>query len=148
MFFLVYIMNHESKIQELNERYGIILNEFTHMYPQSQTYPNNAEYTKNFAIDSGNLHKLQGDFFKFRDNLENDIDNLSKSIRRTDIQIALLEKKNTPLLKKLTSLENDNDASEGMLDDIELLYNQYLLGNWILLVGLGGSIFLYYKTRS
>ena len=48
---------------------------------------------------------------------------------------------------ELNGLENDKDASIGMLDDIQLRYNEYLLGNWILFISLVGAITLYYKNR-
>ena len=104
--------------------------------------------SKDFAIDSGNLLELQADFFKLRDEIQNEIRKKANHINKMDIQIQILEKKNKKLLKELTNLENDNAASKGMLTDIQLRYNEYLVGNWILFISLIGIITIYYKNRS
>jgi len=122
MFFVVYIMN-KQKIEELNQRYDIILNEFTHVYPSYKTFPDVTKFAQKYATDNGNLTKLQA-------------------------QIQILEKKIASLKKEINYLENDNEAAEGMLDDVQLRYNQFLVGNWILLIVLIGSVSFYYKIRS
>ena len=141
-------MTTKAKINELNERYKIVLNEFTDIYPKYRVYPDMETISKDFAIDSGNLLELQADFFKLRDEIQNEIRKKAKHINKMDIQIQILEKKNKKLLKELTNLENDNAASKGMLTDIQLRYNEYLVGNWILFISLIGIITIYYKNRS
>jgi len=141
-------MDKKQQIKELNQRYKIILNEFTHTYPSYKTFPNVTKFSQKYATDNGNLTKLQSEFFQFRDNLQSEIIKSNKNIKRTDIQIAILDQKTALLKKQIASLENDSEAAEGMLDDIQLRYNQYLVGNWILLVVLIGSVASYYKKRS
>ena len=140
-------MTTREKIKELNERYKIILNEFAHTYPQYKVYPEIETISKSFAADSGNLLELQTEFFQLRDNIQHEIQQRSNKIDKTDIQIKILEEKNKKLMSKLNGLENDKDASIGMLDDIQLRYNEFLLGNWILFISLVGAITLYYKNR-
>jgi len=147
MFFVVYIMN-KQKIEELNQRYNIILNEFTHIYPSYKTFPDVTKFTQKYATDNGNLTKLQAEFFQFKDNLQTEITKSDRIIKKTDIQIQILEKKIASLKKEINYLENDNEAAEGMLDDVQLRYNQFLVGNWILLIVLIGSVSFYYKIRS
>jgi hypothetical protein len=141
-------MTTKAKINELNERYKIVLNEFTHIYPEYRVFPDMETISKEFAIDSGNLLELQADFFKLRDEIQSEITKKANHINKMDIQIKILEKKNKKLLKDLTNLENDNAASSGMLNDIQLRYNEYLLGNWILFISLIGVVTLYYKKRA
>ena len=140
-------MTTREKIKELNERYKIILNEFTHTYPEYKVYPEMETISKSFATDSGNLLELQSEFFQLRDNIQHEIQQRSNKIDKTDIQIKILEEKNKKLMGELNGLENDKDASIGMLDDIQLRYNEFLLGNWILFISLVGAITLYYKNR-
>ena len=141
-------MTTKAKINELNERYKIILNEFTHTYPEYRVYPNIDTISKEFAIDSGNLLGLQSEFFKLRDDIQSEIMKRAKNINKVDVQIKILENKIKVLMGKLTSLENDKAASEGMLDDIQFRYNEFLLGNWIMFVALVGSITVYYTNRA
>ena len=90
---------------------------------------------------------MQTEFFQLRDNIQHEIQQRSNKIDKTDIQIKILEEKNKKLISKLNGLENDKEASIGMLDDIQLRYNEFLLGNWILFISLVGAITLYYKNR-
>ena len=147
MFFIVYNMTTREKIKELNERYKIILNEFTHTYPEYKVYPEMETISKSFATDSGNLLELQSEFFQLRDNIQHEIQQRGNKIDKVDIQIKILEEKNKKLMGELNALENDKDASIGMLDDIQLRYNEFLLGNWILFISVVGAITLYYKNR-
>ena len=140
-------MTTREKIKELNERYKIILNEFTHTYPEYKVYPEIETISQSFAADSGNLLELQAEFFQLRDNIQHEIQERSNKIDKTDIQIKILEEKNKKLMGELNGLENDKDASIGMLDDIQLRYNEFLLGNWILFISVVGAITLYYKNR-
>ena len=97
-----------------------------------------------------NLYRLftQADFFKLRDEIQSEITKKANHINKMNKKIKNLEKKNKKLLKDLTNLENDNAASSGMLNDIQLRYNEYLLGNWILFISLIGVVTLYYKKRA
>ena len=140
-------MTTREKIKELNERYKIILNEFTHTYPEYKVYPEMETISKSFATDSGNLLELQSEFFQLRDNIQHEIQQRGNKIDKVDIQIKILEEKNKKLMGELNALENDKDASIGMLDDIQLRYNEFLLGNWILFISVVGAITLYYKNR-
>ena len=140
-------MTTREKIKELNERYKIILNEFTHTYPEYKVYPEIETISQSFAADSGNLLELQAEFFQLRDNIQHEIQERSNKIDKTDIQIKILEEKNKKLMGELNGLENDKDASIGMLDDIQLRYNEFLVGNWILFISVVGAITLYYKNR-
>ena len=45
----------------------------------------------------------------------------------------------------MDSLENNKLGAIGMFDDLQLRYNQYLLGNWILGTTILGTLILYYK---
>jgi len=139
---------NKQKIKELNQRYNIILNEFTDTYPSYKTFPDVTKFAQKYATDNGNLTKLQSEFFQLKDTLQDEITKSDKIIKRTDVQIQILEKKIDLLKKEIGNLENDNEAAEGMLDDIQLRYNQYLVGNWILLIVLIGSVRFYYKIRS
>jgi hypothetical protein len=70
--------------------------------------------------------------------IDKNIENKNSKINKLDLEIKLLK-------DKLDSLNNSNDAGEGMLTDTELLHNQKYLGNWIL---LGTILGLCYMNKS
>ena len=118
---------------ELNEIYFIVLNEITIMTPKYKSQPIFQSYAKSMKADTENLRALQMDFFSLHNHLEKDIDTLENEIRQTDNQIAILEEENAVLKKQFTNLTGSDNAAIGMLNDTELLHNQYLFGNWFLL---------------
>ena len=118
---------------ELNEIYFIVLNEITIMTPKYKSQPIFQSYAKSMKADTENLRALQMDFFSLHNHLEKDIDTLENEIRQTDNQIAILEEENAVLKKQFTNLTGSDNAAIGMLNDTELLHNQYLFGNWLLL---------------
>ena len=136
---------YEKKIKELNQRYYLVLDELVKLFPKNKMFPNYLAYSKPFTNDMSNLIKLQADFFLFKNNLESDIDTLDKEIKNINEQIENLEQENKQLTKRLESLQNSNNASHGMLSDTKLLYNQKLLGNWLLFALIVGAGYKYLK---
>jgi septal ring factor EnvC (AmiA/AmiB activator) len=103
------------------------------MTPKYKSQPIFQSYAKSMKADTENLRALQMDFFSLHNHLEKDIDTLENEIRQTDNQIAILEEENAVLKKQFTNLTGSDNAAIGMLNDTELLHNQYLFGNWFLL---------------
>jgi hypothetical protein len=136
---------YEKKIKELNQRYYLVLDELVKLFPKNKMYPKYLAYSKPFTTDMSNLIKLQTDFFLFKNELASDIDFVDKNIRRVNEQIENIEDENKELSKTLESLQNSNNASDGMLSDTKLLYNQKLLGNWLLVLILLGTGYKYLK---
>ena len=120
-----------KNLKDLNIRYNIILSEFKTTWPKYKTYPSITQYSDSIKTDEENLQELQGEFFQLKNDLENNIREILKNIRRTNNKISVLNKENKILSTKLNRLNNSNEASIGMVDDIQLRYNQYLLGNII-----------------
>ena len=120
-----------KNLKDLNTRYNIILSEFKTTWPKYKTYPSITQYSDSIKTDEENLEELQADFFQLKNDLESNIREILKNIRRTNIKIGILNKENEILSTRLNRMKNSNAASVGMVDDIQLRYNQYLLGNVI-----------------
>ena len=120
-----------KNLKDLNTRYNIILSEFKTTWPKHKTHPSITQYSDSIKTDEENLEELQADFFQLKNDLENNIREILRNIRRTNIKIGILNKDNEVLSTKLNRMNNSNAASIGMVDDIQLRYNQYLLGNVI-----------------
>ena len=134
--------------KELNDRFHLILDEVTTLFPKQKAQPNFPAYSKQFATDEGDMNKLQCDFFLLRNGLEKNISSIGKEIRQVDSKISGLEKENLTLSRKSQTLRNGGAAAQGMFDDTQLIYNQQVLGNLLLggtIVGMG---VVYYKSRA
>ena len=136
---------YENTIKELNQRYYLVLDEIVKLFPKQKMYPKYLAYSKPFTNDMTNLNKLQTDFFLFKNSLESDIESLDKDIKKTNEEIDNLEHENKKLSATLESLKNSNNASHGMLEDTNLLYNQQLFGNTLLFLILLGAGYKYLK---
>ena len=138
---------YKDQLAELDTRYTIVLNQFTKIYPKYKTWPSVSANVKEMGVDRGNLQEVQADFFQFRDNLEADIETLAADIVRVNKQITVLEGENKLLLKELGGLDDLAAGATGMFDDIQLRYNQYLIGNWMMLAAAAGAGFMWYRSR-
>ena len=138
---------YKNTLKELDQKYYLILNEYSQIYPKSKTYSKIPAYKKSLEEDTSNLQDLQNDFFLLRNELENEIENMSKEINKTDKMITKLDKDNEKLNSSLSGLEQASDSAVGMFNDSQLLYNNYLLGNCYLLMGIVGASILMYKSK-
>ena len=145
---VVYIMEPPAQfatiLKELNQRYFLIVDEVIQTYPKYKSNPKMNSYGKVFERNMSNLQKLQGDYFLFKNNLSKDMDQLQKDIKQIDEMIYKLEEANKILREEYTNLKNSDNAAHGRLTDSETLYNQQLIGNWLILLYL--SILTYKLT--
>jgi len=127
---------YEKSLKVLNQRYYVVLDNISSLFPKNKLYPEFPGYAKPFTKEMSDLTKIQTDFIVFKTDLEADVDHLDKDIRLVDGDIARIEKENKKLQAYLDFITNSNDASVGMLQDTKLLYNQQLAGNWLLAVAI------------
>ena len=80
--------------------------------------------------------------------IENDIKALNKKISYTNKEINELEKKNILLTNTLDKAINLDAGSQGMITDVQYLYNQELVSNWIIAFSIIGFISLTYYSRN
>ena len=135
----------QTQSNELNQRYTIIIDEVVKTYPihKANTTINSQEdaYKQNIS----NLQKLQEEFFILKNSLNKDTDVLQKNIKEIDEKIYILEEENKKLKAELALLNNSDNAAHGRLTDSRTLYNQQLLGNWLLFLSLSGITYAYYR---
>ena len=140
--------NYYTKLlKELNTRYYIILSEFANTYPKYKTYPTLSQYSDSIETDEQNLQELQSEFFQLKNNLENNISELERDIFRNNRKISVLEKENKILSSKITGMNDSSAAAVGMFNDIQLQYNQYLFGNFLLGIVIVGAGYKFYQNQ-
>lgn len=135
----------QEKLIELNNTFGLILDELVTVMPKYKTHPDITAYSNKYIADMANFQELYNTFFLFKNSLEKKINTNNKNVAQINEQINKLEKQNRVLRARLVALTNSNDAGEGMLIDTKLLHNQQYIGNWILFGVLLTSGVLYYR---
>uniref|UniRef100_A0A6C0IJ91 Uncharacterized protein n=1 Tax=viral metagenome TaxID=1070528 RepID=A0A6C0IJ91_9ZZZZ len=127
---------------ELTQRYNIIIAEIVKTYP---SYKANNNYEDGYKKNINNLEKLQGELFLLKNNLNKSTDELQKDIKEIDDKIYNLEEENVKLRGELALLTNSDNAAHGRLTDAKTMYNQKLLGNWLLFFSLTSVSYLLYR---
>ena len=138
---------YNKVLKELDQNYYLIMNEYTQQYPRAKTYPETKGYKKALDEDLNNLKSLQSDFFIFKNDLEKDIKTTSVGIYKADKMITKLDKENTKLKASLAGLSQVSAGASGMFNDAQATYNQSLLGNVYLSLGMLSVAMYLYKNR-
>jgi hypothetical protein len=134
--------------KELNDRYYLLLHEITALFPKHKANPDSPTYSTEFITDTGNMNKLQSDFFLLRNGLEKNISSLGGEIRQVDSKISKIEKENKNMSGKVRILKSGGNAALGMFNDTQLIYNQQVFGNLLLGGAIAGVGVIYYKSRA
>jgi hypothetical protein len=129
---------YDSKIKELDQRYKLIMNELSNNYTNNQ----------NTKTDEKNIENLQNDFFLLKNSLLNNIEIVSDNITRYDLLINKIVKQNEHLKKKYNEMRQKNSGSKGFARDTQVLYNQYLMGNFFIGLVALSSVLIYQKYYS
>ncbi len=121
-------MSYTSKINELQQRLKIVLNN----------------------VDSSQLNnmiEIKNDLIILKNEIEEELkisyDDINKLIRRINDK----EKINVQLQKRVDGLKDENAGSIQLYEDIQLLYNQRLIGNWILVFVISSGVYLFMKKK-
>ena len=72
---------------------------------------------------------------------------MKKNISIVDTRINKLDAENNSLSKKLSEALNLDTGSQGMISDVQLLYNQELIGNWLIAFSIIGFIAMLFLGR-
>ena len=121
-------MSYTSRINELQQRLKIVLNNV------DSSQLNNMIVIKNELIILKN---------EIEEELKISYDDINKLIRRINDK----EKINVQLQKKVDGLRDENAGSIQLYEDIQLLYNQRLIGNWILVFVISSGVYLFMKKK-
>jgi hypothetical protein len=126
---------YDSKIIDFDQRYNLIMNELS----------KNVINKVNTKTDEKNIERLQNEFFLLKNEIINDIQNMSESITKYDLRLNKILKQNVELKKKYDEMHQKYRGSTGFEHDTKVLYNQYLMGNFLIGLVAISSILIYQK---
>lgn len=147
-----YITNKSQQYTEktivLKESLNLVLHEFKKAFVLSKMYPENEEYQQQFSEISNSLKKILSDFFLLSNDVQVNIDNISKKMLELNIKIEEERKINKDLKRRLGIVENKSNASNELISNYKEIYDMRYLRNWaIILSTLAciGTIAVVYK---
>ena len=121
-----------EKIEASNEGLNLILDEFKKSFVLSRMHPENEEYQQQFSNVTNNLKYVLSGFFSLSNDVQTNIDNISKKMLELNILISKERKTNRELKLKLGIVETKNNASTEMITNYKEIYNIRYLRNWAL----------------
>lgn len=126
---------YDAKIVDFDQRYNLIMNELS----------KNILNKTNTKTDEKNIERLQNEFFLLKNEIINDTQNMSENITRYDLRLNKILKQNVELKKKYDEMHQKYRGSSGFERDTKTLYNQYLMGNFLIGLVAISSILIYQK---
>ena len=121
-----------EKIKISKERLVLILHEFKKIFVLSKMYPENEEYQQQFSNVSNSLKEILSNFFTLSNDIQINIDDISKKMIEIDILIHREREKNRELKKRLGIIEHENNAATEMISNYKEIYDMRYLRNWAL----------------
>jgi hypothetical protein len=119
-----------EKIKISKEELHLILHEFKKIFVLSKMYPENEEYQQQFSNVSNSLKQILSNFFTLSNDVQINIDSISKKMIELDILIHKEREKNRELKRKLGIIEHENNASTEMISNYKEIYDMRYLRNW------------------
>ena len=101
------------------------------------------------TCDTAKMHiaDIDSTFTNMANDLGSDIAGVEKKISGVDIRINELELENAKSTKQLSSALNLDAGAQGQITDVQLLYDQDLVANWILALSMVGFAAILLLTR-
>ena len=135
------------RLNDLDTLYKNALNTHTDLYPQYKVFSDTPSINKKYGDSENKLENIQAALFDFQNKMETNSISLADGAVRVDDEITALQKENKNLKQKLSSLNGRKEGAQGMYIDSKYLYQQYYLGNLILVGSIIGIGIMYKKNK-
>ena len=122
-------MSYTSKINELQERFQIV------------------KMNNNDSSQITKLEEIKSELFFLKNEVEQKLEKSYNSVNGIIENIKKSEAANVKLRRNVDGLKDENAGSIQLYDDIQLLYNQRLLGNWLLVFVISSGVYLVMKKK-
>jgi len=127
-----------QQLANINTTFSLALDEFRKNYVLANVNKNIPKFEQALRSDKETIKEVASDMFELSNNIDMDIEKLSKQIETGDKQIARIKNINKQLEQELETLMSGNNASEGQLVNIKKIANtQLYYGIGLLLAGSG-----------
>jgi len=137
--------NFTEKISEFKNGLNLILDDFKKYFVLYKMYPENEEYQQQFSNATDNVKNVLAKFFTLSNDVQINIDDISKKLLVFDELINKERQKNKELKIKLGIIEHKHNASSEMISNYKDIYDIKYLRNWAL--GLSAILCIFTISR-
>lgn len=135
--------DYSNKINEIEVRINLILDELKNTYVNYKLYPDVSEYQNVYLNNKQNLDNAKNDIFLLKNYLQSNLINKNKEIKEKGEIIDNLKKENSELNNRYKSLLLGNNAAIGLNNQQSGLYT---LSRYNLILTIIGILCISYVT--
>lgn len=142
-----FIKNMKEKINQLDQRFFLVIENFIPNYISYLKYPDNTDYTEETEYVLSSIHQINSDGFLYMNDMHSEIDKEAEVIGKMTVDMERLKRENEVMKKKIKSLKRESLTAEGMFDDQLDWYKDQLTVIIVMLIGviLGTSFLIKLK---
>ena len=137
------IKNMKEKINQLDQRFFLLIENFIPNYVRYLMNPDNVEYSEEINYVFSSIDQINSDGFTYMNEMHNEIDKESALTAKLTNNMQKLKRENELMKGKIKSLKRKSLTAEGMFDDQLDWYKDQLTVVIVMLIGvILGAFFL------
>lgn len=116
----------KKKLNELSQRFNLVLEGWERNYVAFKTFPGYQENKNLFQREQNGIDEANSELFLLKNNIEESSKTLNETIQKKDRDINRLKTENTSLSKNAQSIQGSDLASAEMVKNFETEYRMAL----------------------
>ena len=129
-----------TTIETLNQQFTPILDDYKKYYVFHNMVPDYNEYQQMFETINSNLNEVTTKLFTTTNDIEVNIEKISKKLKTLSGLINQEKEKNKTLRARLEMIDGKNNSADILITNYKEMYDIEYIRNWGLVVGIVLSI--------
>lgn len=137
---------YTEQLEQLNGSIDLLLSDFRKNYVMSKMNPESEDIQQQYSNSVANINQVQSKSFTISNDIQSNIDQISKKLLEVNLLIDIERKRNVELKKKLGMVTDKNNAATEMIYNYKQMYNENYLRNWALFLSITICIYTISKV--
>jgi hypothetical protein len=137
---------YTEQLEQLNGSIDLLLSDFRKNYVMSKMNPESEDIQQQYSNSVANINQVQSKSFTISNDIQSNIDQISKKLLEVNLLIDIERKRNVELKKKLGMVIDKNNAATEMIYNYKQMYNENYLRNWGLFLSITICIYTISKV--
>jgi hypothetical protein len=138
---------YTEQLEQLNGSIDLLLSDFRKNYVMSKMNPESEDIQQQYSNSVANINQVQSKSFTISNDIQSNIDQISKKLLEVNLLIDIERKRNVvELKKKLGMVIDKNNAATEMIYNYKQMYNENYLRNWALFLSITICIYTISKV--
>jgi len=142
-----FLNKSKKEIDELDQRFLLVLENYVDDYVSYLREPNNSEYTTSMNHINSVIENINSQGFLLKNKMEKELVNIENRSTAYNSEINVLKQENKALKENVKILDEDVLTADGLFDNEIELYKKQMITILILIIGLIGVSKIYYDLK-